>query len=60
MFYICLQSAYLVLHTCHMKRFRLEQHNSTSLELRRLHGDLVMYYKFMFACIECNFNDFSP
>lgn len=37
---------------------RLVQLNLPSLELRRLHADLVMCYKLIFGHVECNLSDF--
>ena len=37
---------------------RLQRLNLPSLELCRLHADLVMCYKLVFGCVECDLNDF--
>ena len=37
---------------------RLVQLNLPTLELRRLHADLIMCYKLVFGCVECKFSDF--
>ena len=41
-----------------MKASRLQRLNLTSLELRRLHIDLVWCYKIVFGVVDVNLNDF--